>query len=194
MNDCVMHTLLAIISSSAATFFLYKAWQKKQPNLTLISKVLPWLLFVFSLYFWVQATGPEFGTVYALLGLSFFTWLSIYLTNLKQAHTINSSNKKIQPRSALPWPAKKWLHNIWFLVLTIPIAGVSSISFTMGLMPFIPAAEASVLILCSFLSLLIWAALALWCLIDKQHWRPALIMLSTAATTAYIGHLNYTPV
>lgn len=178
-------SLLAFISSAFGIAILYSAWQRKIRNYHGVALCGAWLLVVLSIYLWSVAHGAEFGVCYAFITIALQSWALIVLTRDKRVKESRTPQLPQQPLAlinglqAIPKQAL-------VLITAVPLAGVSSMLFTVVTTSLLPWQSVNIVALGIYTMPVIWGLAAYWACADSKLWRPALTFATIGAVAALI--------
>lgn len=174
--------MLAGLTCLSGVALLLASWRRWLP-LRAWAKTGGWMLIVASAALWMQASGWEFGALYALLTLPLLAWLLI----VWQAE--RRTNAEPEPmRFALGrpgWPALA--RQLLLLVMAGPIAGIVSSLLCSALIALLPWQETDRLALLVLLMPVVWGLLLCWCCVDPRRWRPAMVIGLTGLCAAIVN-------
>ncbi|WP_022697463.1 hypothetical protein [Euryhalocaulis caribicus] len=177
----------AVLSAIAGVFCLHFAWKRRPKPGRTLPVIAGWALIAASLPLWIAASGPEYGTAYALLTMGFLAWIAV----LPRA---KFSRARVERKPSGPVHATRGRmnrlvrHGLLFLIST-PVAAVSSALFTIAALKLLPGSAANRMAFSFLLIPVVWGIAAYWTIADTKLVRPAAAIIAAGAAGAALIYL-----
>lgn len=169
----------ALLAAAAGVALLYGAWLRRIPR-----RWLPvpagWALLFASGWFWVSATGAEFGITLVLLATSLVAWLFVW-GNRQQRR--RRARKAVPPKAAR---GRSFAEHALLFLLVVPLAAVASALISVALSLALPVSEVDAMVIVLAVMPVLWGAGAWWAAADPNTARPAAAMALGALAAAAI--------
>lgn len=165
---------IALVFAATGVGCLYGAWRR-----TLSGGWIPvaagWLLLAGSGYFWVRASGAEFGVSLVLMASPLMAWLFVGVN--VQRRQRRSGATPVAPRSR--GGESVWRHVLRFL-LVVPAAATASALTAVALSMALPWETVNAVMLVMIVLPVLWGFAAYWACADARLLRPAAAMAASA--------------
>ena len=164
---------------------IFLSWRTKKQSKKRILKPLAWFLLALSTALLVLKLGAEFGFLYGITLPSLIAICLLYLNrDVREAKTSKRQNAVQTPESGINWRT-----NLGKMFLTLPFAGIVSMTTSTSFAIVLPLNNIDSMLLAVFLSMTLWALFAYW-LSASENKKPAVLMFGSGAAISII-HLMF---
>lgn len=183
-------TLVPILGLGAAlltlggTGLLHASWRSVLPGHRGRLVLCGWLLLLLALMLWIEATGPEFGTVAGLTVPALSAWLLAGSTAETREPKRARARHAGKESSALDAAGSDWRHHLLLFVLAVPFAALAASVISVALAELLPWSELNRTALVGFVMPPLWGLLACWLCATTQLLRCVILLLVAATASA----------
>jgi len=176
--------LCAALLTLGGTGLLHASWRSLIRENRKLLVFSGWLMLLLALVLWIEATGPEFGTVLGLSVPALAAWILV-------TTTADTSKRTAQRRprnddggnSVLDSTGTRWSRHLLLFVLTVLLAAIASTLLTAAIADLLPWSELNRTVFVGFVMPCVWGLLAYWICATQRLQRTLLInaVVSVAA-------------